>query len=132
MRWSGVNDALYQLTWITVPSVLDMQYAYPTQNNNGKLASQTDVLSGEQITYTYNALNQLATAVTTDNPNVTQWGQSYTFDGFGNLTDQNVIKGSAPTMHVVYNSATNRQTGDVADANGNIGSGYSYDIACGW
>jgi len=31
-------------------------------------------------------------------------------------------------MHVVYNSATNRQTGDVADANGNVGSGYSYDI----
>jgi len=70
-------------------------------------------------------LNRLASAVTTDNPNVTQWGQSYTFDGFGNLTDQNVIKGSAPTMHVVYNSATNRQTGDTADANGNIGSGYS-------
>jgi hypothetical protein len=27
-----------------------------------------------------------------------------------------------------YNASTNRQTGDVADANGNIGSGYIYDI----
>jgi len=84
--------------------------------------------SGEQITYTYDALNRLATAVTSDNPSVTQWGQSYTFDGFGNLTDQNVIKGSAPTMHVVYNASSNRLTGDTADLNGNIGSGYSYDI----
>jgi len=121
-------NSMFQLTRITVPSVLDIQYVYSAANNNGKISSQTDVLSGEEITYAYDALNRLATAVTTDNPNVTQWGQSYTFDGFGNLTDQNVIKGSAPTMHVVYNSATNRQTGDVADANGNIGSGYSYDI----
>src|SRR6266852_6627112 len=59
----------------------------------------------------------------------TQWGQSYNYDGFGNLTDQNVIKGSAPTMHVVYNASTNRQSGDTADANGNLGSGYVYDIS---
>jgi hypothetical protein len=44
------------------------------------------------------------------------------------LTDQNVIKSSAPTMHVVYNASTNRQTTDTVDANGNIGSGYIYDI----
>jgi len=31
-------------------------------------------------------------------------------------------------MHVVYNASTNRQTGDTADLNGNIGSGYTYDI----
>jgi RHS repeat-associated protein len=31
-----------------------------------------------------------------------------------------VTKGSAPTMSVVYNAATNLQTGDSADANGNI------------
>jgi len=121
-------NAQFQLTRITVPSVLDIQYVYPATNNNGKISSQTDVLSGEQITYTYDALNRLASAVTSDNSSVTQWGQSYTFDGFGNLTDQNVIKGSAPTMHVVYNASTNRQTTDTADLNGNIGSGYSYDI----
>src|SRR5258708_40122217 len=65
-------------------------------------------------------------------------------DGFGNLTEQDVIKGSAPTMHVVHNAslfparrttdrrlcaAVNRQTGDVADGNGNLGSGYVYDIS---
>ncbi|MEQ1948813.1 MAG: RHS repeat-associated core domain-containing protein [Bryobacteraceae bacterium] len=122
-------SSTFQLTRITVPSVLDIQYAYPSAgSNNGKLASQTDVLSGEQVVYTYDSLNRLATAQTVDNPSVTQWGQSYNYDGFGNLTDQNVIKGSAPTMHVVYNASTNRQTGDTADANGNIGSGYLYDI----
>jgi RHS repeat-associated protein len=111
-----------------VAGTLDMQYAYSPTNNNGKIMSQTDVLSGEQITYTYDSLNRLATAQTADNPSVTQWGQSYTYDGFGNLTDQNGIKGTVPTMHVVYNASTNRQTTDTADANGNIGSGYIYDI----
>src|SRR5258708_6838641 len=69
-------------------------------------------------------------------------------DGFGNVTEQNVItrkrkQRPAPTMHVVYNASLfparrttdlrlctgiNRQTGDTADANGNLGSGYTYDI----
>jgi RHS repeat-associated protein len=50
--------------------------------------------------------------------------------------DQNVIPeivsdASAPSMHVAYNPANNRQTGDTADANGNLlpsGGGYQYDI----
>ncbi len=50
--------------------------------------------------------------------------------------DQNVIPeivsdGSAPSMHVAYNPANNRQTGDSADANGNLlpsGGGYQYDV----
>ena len=58
----------------------------------------------------------------------TQWGQSYTYDGLGNLTDQTLILGSAPDVHVAYNASNNLQTGDTADANGNIGSGYLYDI----
>ena len=32
------------------------------------------------------ALGRLMQAVTSDNPNVTQWGQSFTYDGFGKLT----------------------------------------------
>jgi len=121
-------NSMFQLTRITVPSVLDIQYAYSSANNNGKLTSQTDVLSGEQITYTYDALNRLASAVTSDNPSVTQWGYSYNYDGFGNLTDQNQIKGSVAQYHVAYNVSTNRQTGDTADANGNIGLNHVYDI----
>ena len=68
---------------------LNRQYAYSPTQNNGKITSQTDVLSGEQIVYTYDALNRLASAETTSGS--PQWGQSYNYDGFGNLTDQNVI-----------------------------------------
>jgi RHS repeat-associated protein len=92
------------------------------------VTSQTDLVSGEKLAYTYDALNRLASAQTTQTGG-TQWGQSYNYDGFGNLTDQNVTLGSAPSMHVVYSAATNRQTGDSADANGNIGvTGSTYDI----
>ena len=122
-------NSFFQLAQITVPGALNIEYAYSPTMNNGKIASQTDGISGEQVVYTYDALNRLATAQTVTNASVTQWGQSYNYDGFGNLTAQNVIKGSAPTMSVTYNAATNRQTGDTADANGNIGSGYVYDIA---
>ena len=108
---------------------LNLQYNHSSTQNNGKLVSQTDSISGEQLVYTYDALNRLASAQTTSGP--TTWGQSYNYDGFGNLTDQNVIAGSAPSMHVAYNPANNRQTGDTADANGNItpsGGGYVYDV----
>jgi RHS repeat-associated protein len=131
---TGVNsethtfNGMFQLTQLQVgSSALNIQYFYSATQNNGKITSQTDVLSGEQIAYTYDALNRLASAQTTQTGG-TQWGQSYTYDGFGNLTDQTVIKGSAPDVHVAYNYSTNRQTGDTADYNGNIGSGYIYDL----
>jgi RHS repeat-associated protein len=38
------------------------------------------------------------------------------------LTNQTVTKGTAPSLNVSYNPATNRQTGDCADANGNLNS----------
>jgi RHS repeat-associated protein len=45
------------------------------------------------------------------------------------LTDQNVTSGTAPALHVTYDPGTNRQTGECADANGNLcGSYYSYDV----
>ncbi len=102
---------------------LDIQYAYPATQNNGKISSQYDSVSGEQITYMYDSLNRLASATGSG------WGQSYNYDGFGNLTDQNVTSGTAPALHVTYDPATNRQTGECADANGNLcGSYYSYDV----
>jgi len=83
-------NSMFQLTRITVPSVLDIQYVYSATNDNGKISSQTDVLSGEEITYAYDALNRLTTAVTTDNPSVTQWGQSYTLSERAQRRDQPV------------------------------------------
>ena len=55
----------------------------------------------------------------------------YTYDGFGNLTTQTVTQGTAPSLSVTYDPATNRRTGESADANGNICSGLgSYGLSC--
>ncbi len=129
-------NSIGQLTQLTIcpnsggycPTSLNIQYNYSATQNNGKIASETDVLSGEQITYTYDSLNRLASATSSVNPG---WGQSYAYDGFGNLTTQTVTKGTAPSLSVSYDPTTNRQTGESADANGNICSGWwSYSYSC--
>ena len=90
----------------------NIQYNYPATQNNGKITSQNDLLSGEQVSYAYDSLNHLASA------SGSGWGQSYTYDGFGNLTNQTVTSGTAPALNTTYDPATNRQTGECADANG--------------
>src|SRR5262249_30078604 len=127
---SYTYNTLLQLTRITA-SGMDLQYRYSATQNNGKITSQYDAISGEEVTYAYDSLNRLASAQTSwsdcNDSAHPAWGQSYAYDGFGNLTDQNVTRCSAPEMHVTYSASTNRQTGDVADANGNIGY-YLYDV----
>ncbi|MEI9812731.1 MAG: hypothetical protein WDO18_08685 [Acidobacteriota bacterium] len=59
------------------------------------MVSETDVVSGETVTYSYDNLNRLASAVSSVNPG---WGQSFGYDGFGNLTNVSVTKGSAPSL----------------------------------
>jgi RHS repeat-associated protein len=51
-----------------------------------------------------------------------QMGQSFQFDGFGNLLSQVVTKGSAPSLYVNVNASNNRITtsGYTYDANGNV------------
>ena len=46
------------------------------------------------------------------------WGESYSYDGFGNLTAKNVTAGSAPVLGVSYD-VNNHQVGLSYDANGN-------------
>ena len=129
-------NSLGQLTNITAGSnngagfqaQLNITYNFSSTQNNGKITSQTDGISGEQVVYAYDSLNRLASAGATNN----SWGQSYAYDGFGNLTTQTVTAGTAPALSVTYNAATNRQSGESADANGNINSGgysgYGYDV----
>jgi YD repeat-containing protein len=59
---------------------MDMTYNYPA-NNNGSIASSVDAISGQTVNYTYDSLNRLATAQATGG-----WGESYVYDGFGNLS----------------------------------------------
>ncbi|HVP45637.1 MAG TPA: RHS repeat-associated core domain-containing protein [Bryobacteraceae bacterium] len=77
--------------------------------------------------YTYDSLNRLSTATGTG------WGESYTYDGFGNLTDKNPTSGSPPALHVAVNAANNRLVGYTYDADGNMtimsGTTFTYDVA---
>lgn len=60
--------------------------------------------SGEQITYAYDALNRLSQA------SAAGWGQSFTYDGFGNLTGKTATAGSSPYMSLSVDHTTNRTT----------------------
>jgi YD repeat-containing protein len=109
-----------QMTHLTVPGQLNVSYNFVAQNN-GQISSQTDNLSGEQITYQYDALQRLYSASTS------AWSQTLTYDGFGNLTDK-IGTGGAPTNHSPVNAATNQLTGYSYDANGNlITTGFGWD-----
>ncbi len=127
-----VNETRSYNSRLQLTALNNVSYVYPAANN-GKIQSQTDSVSGEQITYAYDALNRLISGVTSDNPNVTQWGQGFTYDGFGNLTGKSVTKGSAPYLSVGVDATTNRIVGYQYDANGNQTwsntqtLGYDYD-----
>jgi RHS repeat-associated protein len=117
---------MMQLTNITnsAPSgtqSLNMTYNFSTTQNNGRIVSLVDAVTGENVSYTYDSLNRLIAAATTGTGGV-QWGESYSYDGFGNLTSKVPTKGTAPQVYPQVNSATNqaRMIGDYGfDANGN-------------
>mgnify|MGYP000893573577 CR=1 FL=1 len=94
----------------------------------------TDAIANHTVTYTYDDLNRLQKAETPAGaPN--EWGNSYTFDGFGNLTAKTVTRGSAPSLSINVDGNTNRITtaGYSYDANGNMTAvpnvtGMAYDV----
>jgi YD repeat-containing protein len=102
---------------------MDMEYTYTDGQNNGRIATSKDWISGEEVSYTYDSLQRLASAATTG----TQWGEAYSYDGFGNLTGKTPTKGSAPALSVSYNPATNQPYNGNYDANGNAPVG-TWDI----
>jgi YD repeat-containing protein len=86
-----------QLTRLTVPGVIDYEYRYSATQNDGRITSRKEYISGEDITYQYDSLQRLLSAATTHTGGTApQWGQSLTYDGFGNMTGQTVTAGSAP------------------------------------
>ena len=102
-------------TQYTSGTAMDMQYIYTAGQNNGRIVQSVDGVAGETVNYTYDALNRLATAGTTNGT----WGQAFAYDGFGNLTGKSVTQGSAPTLSVSFDPLTNHQNGQSYDANGN-------------
>jgi RHS repeat-associated protein len=106
-------NLLGQLTRITQLGQIDIEYRFSATANDGKITSQRNWISGEEVSYLYDELERLSSATTTG----PEWGLSWGYDGFGNRLSQSVTKGSGPTSMTPTNAATNRLTG----------AGYSYD-----
>jgi RHS repeat-associated protein len=123
-------NSLLQLTTATAlygyTSAMNMQYNYSATQNNGRILSSVDAVAGQTVSYTYDALNRLISAAT--KPTDTgAWGQTYSYDGFGNLLAQVPTQGSAPQAYPAVDSTTNH-VGSV-DANGNpAGWNYTWDV----
>jgi RHS repeat-associated protein len=110
LTFNGVTrtyNVLGQLTRMTKAGVMDMEYRYTAGQNNGRIWQSKDYVTGEEVTYQYDALNRLTAASTTD----TAWGNAYGYDGWGNLKSKSVTKGTAPTLSVSYDPALNMETG---------------------
>jgi RHS repeat-associated protein len=128
-------NANLQLTGL-VSGGYSFQYNYSATQNNGRIQSMTDSISGETITYQYDSLNRMINASGTGDANGA-WSQAFTYDGFGNLVAK--AGTNAPNnITINVNPANNQLTGNNAlfDSVGNLlqyGVGtpeqyYTYDI----
>jgi RHS repeat-associated protein len=117
---------LFQLT-----QVGQMTYNYSATKNNGQIASSVDGATGETIAYQYDALKRLLSA------SGKNWGETYTYDGFGNMTQMAPTgTAGAPSLSVTVDPTTNRlaATASGYDNNGNLTYGFGingiyYDAA---
>ena len=97
-----------------------VSYSYGGGANNGQISQVVDSVSGETISYAYDALKRLVSAVSGG------WTQTYQYDGFGNLTGR-VLNG-VPTS-IAADAGTNRLVGAGYDAAGNMVSGMGASFA---
>jgi len=113
---------------------MDLRYSFNAGTNNGQAYQMTDVLTGEVVSYQYDSLKRLIQAQTVASGG---WGQSFGYDGWGNLLSKAATAGhTATAMSLSVDPSTNRATtsGFVYDANGNTTSlpagpsGIPYDI----
>jgi RHS repeat-associated protein len=111
-------NTLGQLTRLTVPGKMDQEYRYAAGQNNGRIRQMKDWISGEEVSYAYDSLNRLMQAETSG----PEYGLSFSYDGFGNMTSQHAFKGLAFDTQLGYDGLTNRITsaGYGYDANGNL------------
>jgi len=95
-------------------TLMNMTYNYTAGANNGQIPSSKDTVTGETITYQYDSLKRLAKAYTGT------WSDTYTYDGFGNLTGMS--GNGAPALSVSVNPATNQllPANILYDGNGNV------------
>jgi RHS repeat-associated protein len=90
-------------------STVSHSYLYSATQNDGKLWRRVDT-NGQTVEYQYDALHRLSTAavVAGTGPAGQEWGQTYTYDGFGNVAGKQGAGTAATTgFGVNMNSATN-------------------------
>jgi RHS repeat-associated protein len=107
-------------------TLFNLNYAFGSAgSNNGNISAITDTVdNGRSVTYGYDPLNRLSSALTTGSTNYPQWGLSWIYDRYGNRTTQTVTAGtSAPGLPTItINPTTNRITTSpyAFDASGNM------------
>ena len=108
---------MLQLTQMTVPGMMDMQYVYAAGANNGRITQSIDGIGGETVNYSYDKLNRLTAAGAANGTS----GQAFTYDGFGNLTGKTATAGSPPTLSASFDPLTNRNGNQVFVIEYNLG-----------
>ena len=120
-------------------NVLDLKYNFGSgTNDNGNVLSVTNNKdSNRSVTYTYDTLNRIASAITPNSDctvlpsgSTKNWGESFTIDAWGNLSQRNVTKCSAEPLSVT--PLPNNRLAELGyDASGNVtsngGANYTYD-----
>ena len=121
---------LLQVTRMTAAAygqtVMEMQYNYSATRNNGRIVGSNDYVTGENVSYGYDALNRLSAASAGS-----MWGEAYTYDGFGNLTQKMPTQSPAPAMSASYDTG-NHQLGLLYDASGNQLEDPLQTVVYGW
>ena len=108
-------------------------YEYVGGQNNGQISVLHDYAAGQTISYGYDSLKRLTTASATG-----AWNQTYSFDGFGNLTAKTGTLPQTvqtdPTTNQVANACYDKygnisSTGSPYCAGGGAQTQYTYDVA---
>ena len=84
----------------------------------------TDAISGETVTYQYDALKRLTGATSTAAAN----SQAYGYDGFGNLVSKAL--GAVAAVAIPVNAGSNQLSNAGYDLNGNTNSGSGATLTC--
>ena len=91
-------------------------YIYSAANNDGKLWRRRDNVLGEEVEYQYDSIHRLVSAGVDPNASLATaplWGQSYAYDGFGNLKQK---VGHAAAQYTGFDLALNSATNGASPA----------------
>ena len=99
---------------------------YSATQNSERIVGSNDYVTGESVSYSYDALNRLSAASAGS-----MWGEAYSYDGFGNLTQKLPTQSPAPAMSATYDT-NNHQVGLSYDASGNQLADPLETVVYGW